>query len=97
MPHQTTLADVQQRAKRLFGNFTAIQILDTLRHGGQPDAAAPNADKQTINDAVDLLSDMGLVTTEPATTATSANRRVEITPQGRSLADLLEDISRGKA
>jgi hypothetical protein len=96
MPGHPTLVD-EQRAHRLFGNYTAIQLLGVLSRGGQPDAAALNTDRQTINDAVSLLDQMGLAHAEPAATVQPADWKVEITPEGQSFADLLEDIANGRA
>lgn len=94
MPRQTTLAEVEARAYRLFSNHTAIEILDVLGRGEHLHDASLRADQQAISDAVALLNQMGLVHTELTATTRSANRTLALTPRGRSLAELLEDISR---
>ena len=91
MAKPTTLADIE-RAHRLVSNHTAMAILDALGHGqGLPDPAALSVDRQTVNDAVALLGQMGLVKNGTGPTARSDVQTVVLTPQGQSLVDLLED------
>jgi DNA-binding MarR family transcriptional regulator len=91
MSKLTTLADID-RAYALFSNHTAIAILDVLGRGEKLNGAAElSVDQQTISDAVALLRKMDLVTPAPEP---SDVQPVVLTSRGRSLVDLLEDISR---
>jgi hypothetical protein len=95
MSKPATLADID-RAYALFSNHTAIAILDVLGRGEKLNGAADlSAHQQTISDAVALLRKMDLVTPAPEPAATRSDvQPVVLTPRGRSLVDLLEDISR---
>jgi DNA-binding HxlR family transcriptional regulator len=92
MSKPVTLADIE-RAHRLFSNHTAMEILDTLGRGESLSSDAPSADQQAISNAVSLLDQMGLVDPGPEPSIRPAFQAVELTPRGRSLVDLLEDIS----
>jgi hypothetical protein len=94
MSKPTTLADID-RAYALFSNHTAITILDVLGRGERLNGAAElSVDQQRISDAVALLRKMDLVAPAPEPATRSDVQPVVLTSRGRSLVDLLEDISR---
>jgi hypothetical protein len=94
MSKLTTLADID-RAYALFSNHTAVAILDVLGRGEELNGAAElTVDQQTISDAVALLQKLDLVTAAPEPATRLDVQPVVLTSRGRSLVDLLEDISR---
>lgn len=97
MAKLTTLADIE-RAHRLVSNHTAMAILDALGHGQDlPDPAALRVNRQTVNDAVTLLGQMGLVKTGPGSTTRSDVQAVVLTSHGQSVVDLWDDAPHGTA
>lgn len=87
------LLDLEERAHKLFSNHTAIEILDILGRGESLPGTL-SANQQALHDAVAMLNQLGLVDPQPhAAAAPSAYQTVALTPRGRSLVDLLEEIA----
>lgn len=88
---QISLADIE-RGQKLITNRTAIKILSILDRGEQLPGPV-HADPQTLDDAVALLNQMGLVDPGHTPEDPSSYRTVTLTPRGRSVVHLLEGIS----